>query len=121
MESTMPAESMGEITYQDKVRIFSHDYLKCCVYISQARDQRLIFTKKLYSKLISTTQLMEDFLDFHGAKNNTDWFYYRELRPRPGISVWGLIPRSISPTGWSFTIFRMPTPLPFKARRLWSF
>ncbi len=79
MESTMPAESMGEITYQDKVRIFSHDYLKCCVYISQARDQRLIFTKKLYSKLISTTQLMEDFLDFHGAKNNTDWFYYREL------------------------------------------
>ena len=79
MESTMPAQPTGEISYQEKVRIFSHDYLKCCVYISQARDYRLIFTKKLYSKLISTTQLMEDFLDFHGAKNNTDWYYYREL------------------------------------------
>ncbi len=75
----MHAEQAGAISYQEKVRIFSHDYLKCCVYISQARDQRLIFTKKLYSKLIGTTQLMEDFLDFHGAKNNTDWFFYREL------------------------------------------
>ncbi len=75
----MQAEQTGEITYQDKVRIFSHDYLKCCVYISQARDHRLIFTKKLYSRLIGNSQLMEDFLDFHGAKNNTDWYYYREL------------------------------------------
>ena len=23
--------------------------------------------------------LLEDFLDFHGAKNNKDWYYYREL------------------------------------------
>lgn len=69
----------GEIAYQEKVRIFSHDYLNCCVYISQAHDRRLIFTKKLYSKLIGTTQLMEDFLDFHGAKNNTRWYFYREL------------------------------------------
>ncbi len=75
----MQAEQTGEISYQEKVRIFSHDYLKCCVYIAQARDRRLIFTKKLYSKLIGTTQLMEDFLDFHGAKNNTGWYYYREL------------------------------------------
>ena len=75
----MQVEPTGAISYQEKVRIFSHDFLKCCVYISQARDQRLIFTKKLYSKLIGITQLMEDFLDFHGAKNNTDWFYYREL------------------------------------------
>ncbi len=75
----MQVEPTGAISYQEKVRIFSHDYLKCCIYISQARDQRLIFTKKLYSKLIGITQLMEDFLDFHGAKNNTDWFYYREL------------------------------------------
>jgi phosphotransferase system HPr-like phosphotransfer protein len=37
------------------------------------------FTKKLYSKLISSSMLLEDFLDFHGAKNNKDWYYYREL------------------------------------------
>jgi len=23
--------------------------------------------------------LLEDFLDFHGAKNNKDWYFYREL------------------------------------------
>lgn len=37
------------------------------------------FTKKLYSKLVGTSQVLEDFLDFHGAKNNKDWYYYREL------------------------------------------
>jgi len=33
----------------------------------------------LYSKLISTSMLLEDLLDYHGAKNNKDWYYYREL------------------------------------------
>ena len=42
-------------------------------------DPKNGFTKKLYSKLISTSMLLEDFLDFHGAKNNKDWYFYREL------------------------------------------
>ena len=67
------------MTYIEKVRIFSHDYLRCCEYIIESQGARHFFTKKLYSKLIGTTQLMEDFLDFHGAKNNNDWYYYREL------------------------------------------
>lgn len=37
------------------------------------------FNKKVYSKLISSSMLLEDFLDFHGAKNNKNWYYYREL------------------------------------------
>ena len=37
------------------------------------------FTKKLYSTLIATSQVLEDFLDFHGAKNNNNWYFYREL------------------------------------------
>lgn len=67
------------ISFREKVRIFSHDYLRCCEYIIASNGDRSFFTKKLYSKLIGTTQLMEDFLDFHGAKNNNDWYYYREL------------------------------------------
>lgn len=67
------------ITFNEKVEMFSHDYLKCCKYISSAGDSQHIFTKKLYSKLISTSQLLEDFLDFHGAKNNKEWYFYREL------------------------------------------
>jgi len=66
-------------SFDKKVRLFSHDYLKCCLYISCADDPKNTFTKMLYSKLISTSMLLEDFLDYHGAKNNKDWYYYREL------------------------------------------
>lgn len=68
-----------DISFAEKVRIFSHDYLKCCRYISGTDLPRYAFTKRLYSKLITTAQLLEDFLDFHGAKNSKNWYYYREL------------------------------------------
>ena len=51
----------------------------CCVYISDFDVTKYVFTKKLYSKLISSSQLLEDFLDYHGAKNNKDWYFFREL------------------------------------------
>jgi phosphotransferase system HPr-like phosphotransfer protein len=65
--------------FDKKVRIFSHDYLKCCLYIKGMNDPGSEFTKKLYSKLISSSMMLEDFLDYHGAKNNKNWYYYREL------------------------------------------
>jgi phosphotransferase system HPr-like phosphotransfer protein len=65
--------------FDEKVRFFSHDYLKCCQYLSGAGDPKNTFTKMLYSKLISTSMLLEDFLDYHGAKNNKVWYFYREL------------------------------------------
>jgi phosphotransferase system HPr-like phosphotransfer protein len=68
-----------EISFGEKVRIFSHDYLMCCVYIADAESIEHLFTKKLYAKLIATSQVLEDFLDFHGAKNSVDWYFYREL------------------------------------------
>ncbi len=68
-----------DISFSEKVRIFSSDYLKCCAYISDRQTPDHVFTKKLYSKLISTSQVLEDFLDFHGAKNSEDWYLYREL------------------------------------------
>jgi len=33
----------------------------------------------LFSKLIGTSQVLEDFLDYHGAKNSKEWYFYREL------------------------------------------
>jgi hypothetical protein len=67
-----------EFSFAEKVRIFSGDYLKCCAFITTVGDPKNIFTKKLYSKLISSSMLLEDFLDFHGAKNNKNWYLYRE-------------------------------------------
>ncbi len=68
-----------DISFAEGVRIFSHDYLKCCVYISDFDVSRYVFTKKLYLNLAANSQLLEDFLDFHGAKNSKNWYFYREL------------------------------------------
>jgi len=68
-----------DISFREKVRIFSCDYLRCCLYLRSQASMPPIFTKKLYATLISTSQLLEDFLDFHGAKNSSNWYLYREL------------------------------------------
>ncbi|MBW2681908.1 MAG: HPr family phosphocarrier protein, partial [Deltaproteobacteria bacterium] len=72
-------KTVCDISFSEKVRIFSHDYLKACIYISDFTSSRYLFTKKLFSDLIASSQVLEDFLDFHGAKNNKEWFFYREL------------------------------------------
>jgi len=68
-----------ENSFDNKVRIFSQEYLKCCLYLAHTDDPKHTFTKMLYSKLISASMLLEDLLDYHGAKNNKDWYFYREL------------------------------------------
>jgi phosphotransferase system HPr-like phosphotransfer protein len=72
-------QSSCDISFEKKLRIFSEDYLKCCLYIAGTNDPKNEFTKKLFSKMIYSSLLLEDFLDFHGAKNNKDWYFYREL------------------------------------------
>ena len=72
-------DSAAQDLFSEKVRIFSNDYLKCCIYISGVDRLEVAFTQKLYSTLVSTSMLLEDFLDFHGAKNNKNWYFYREL------------------------------------------
>jgi hypothetical protein len=72
-------DSAVEGLFAEKVRIFSNDYLKCCIYISGVDQFEVAFTQKLYSTLVSASMLLEDFLDFHGAKNNQNWYFYREL------------------------------------------
>lgn len=65
----------------EKVNLFSVDYLKYCQYLLGSGSPREghELTKKLYTGLVGTSQLLEDCLDFHGAKNNKDWYLYREL------------------------------------------
>lgn len=72
-------QSACSITFKEKVQIYSHDFLKACVYVAGFDKNTNPFTKKLYSRMTATSHLLEDFLDLHGAKNNRDWFYYREL------------------------------------------
>jgi phosphotransferase system HPr-like phosphotransfer protein len=73
------AKTKSGTSFAEKVRTFSQDYLKCCIYISNVEKPEVVFTQKLYSTIVSTSMLLEDFLDFHGAKNNKNWYFYREL------------------------------------------
>ena len=79
MKTCSEKDAYCDISFSEKVRLFSNDYLKCCAYLDSQPLRLHEFTKKLYKKLASTSQVLEDFLDFHGAKNNVDWYFYREL------------------------------------------
>jgi len=68
-----------DISFKEKANIFSFEYLKCIIFIYTIESDDYLFTKKLYSKLITTSHILEDFLDFHGAKKNKEWVFYREL------------------------------------------
>ncbi|MBC8440203.1 MAG: HPr family phosphocarrier protein [Deltaproteobacteria bacterium] len=68
-----------DISFKEKANIFSFEYLKCILFVFELDDDEYLFTKKIYSKLISTSHILEDFLDFHGAKKNKEWVFYREL------------------------------------------
>lgn len=67
------------LSFERKLNIFSRNYLKFFLFISSFDGGGQIFTKKLFSEMISASQLLEDFLDYHGAKNNKKWYFFREL------------------------------------------
>ncbi|MBW1917324.1 MAG: HPr family phosphocarrier protein [Deltaproteobacteria bacterium] len=61
------------------VNNFSDELLELCQFfvhdsLDQERD-----TERLYARLIYASKLVEDLLDYHGAKNNLSWYTYREL------------------------------------------
>ncbi|MFP3867890.1 MAG: HPr family phosphocarrier protein [Desulfobacteraceae bacterium] len=58
---------------------FSDELLELCQFfvhdsLDQERD-----TERLYARLIYASKLVEDLLDYHGARNNLSWYTYREL------------------------------------------
>jgi hypothetical protein len=71
--------SSADDSFIRKVGIFSHDFLKCNLYIAAMGEAEQHFTQKFYSTLASASTLLEDFLDYHGAKNNKHWYFFREL------------------------------------------
>jgi len=59
-------KTVRNISFAEKARIFSHDYLLCCTYISGADFSQNLFTKKLYSKQRSeATSLNSQFSIFN--------------------------------------------------------
>ena len=66
-------------SFSERIHHFSRDFLNCCAYLCESEPSRETFTKGLYAKMVSSSKVLEDFLDFHGAKKSSEWYYYREL------------------------------------------
>ena len=75
----MNTQNACDISFSGRVNIFTHDYLRYCKFLADESSTYSVISKRLYAALIANSQLLEDFLDFHGAKNNTDWYFFREL------------------------------------------
>jgi len=71
--------SASDESFAGKVGIFSNDYLKCVLHILGTELAEPRYPQKFYSTLASASTLLEDFLDYHGAKNNKNWYFFREL------------------------------------------
>lgn len=76
---TQKTAAVEQDMFLERVQLFSEEFLKCVLYISETEPHRETFTKRLYGKMVSSSKLLEDFLDIHGAKNNSNWYHYREL------------------------------------------
>ena len=75
----MDTQNTCDISFSGRVKIFTHDYLRFCKFLADESSTYGVISKRLYAALIANSQLLEDFLDFHGAKNNSDWYFFREL------------------------------------------
>jgi phosphotransferase system HPr-like phosphotransfer protein len=71
--------SSPDESFAGKVVVFSQDFLKCALHILDMPADNLTRPQKFYSTLASASTLLEDFLDYHGAKNNKNWYFFREL------------------------------------------
>jgi phosphotransferase system HPr-like phosphotransfer protein len=65
--------------FLEKLHFFSKEFLNYCIYLCEGEPERETFTQTLYAPMVSSSKVLEDFLDFHGAKNSSGWYYYREL------------------------------------------
>ncbi len=91
------SDNYCNISFFEKLHIYSDEYHRCCRYLVICEVPECLYSKKLYSKLIASSHLVEDFLDFHGAKNNRKWYFYRELSAAiRHLSISGYIQEHIS-------------------------
>ena len=79
MNGSNDNQNVCDLSFAQRVRFYSHPYIRCLLYVDASGSARYLFTKSLYSRLITSSHLLEDLLDFHGAKNNSNWYFYREL------------------------------------------
>lgn len=77
MSSTLKPLSRAE--FIELVDAFADELLDICQFFVSQAQSKLPDSERLFARLSYASKLVEDLLDYHGAKNNQLWYKYREL------------------------------------------
>lgn len=72
-------EIISSAEFVVRVNHFSDDLLDLCHFFVIHPGASFPDTERFYAQLVYASKLVEDLLDYHGAKNNQTWYKYREL------------------------------------------
>ena len=72
-------ETISHTEFIELVQAFADELLDICQFFVSQPDEKLPDTERLFARLAYASKLVEDLLDYHGAKNNQLWYKYREL------------------------------------------
>ena len=72
-------ETISRAEFIELVDSFADELLDICQFFVSQHDEKLPDTERLFARLSYASKLVEDLLDYHGAKNNQLWYKYREL------------------------------------------
>jgi phosphotransferase system HPr-like phosphotransfer protein len=72
-------ETISREEFFELVDSFTDELLDICQFFVSQHDEKIPDTERLFARLSYASKLVEDLLDYHGAKNNQLWYKYREL------------------------------------------
>lgn len=76
------SSNFGIISFADFHKLanhFSDELLELCRFFIQSPADSGRDTERFHARLMYASKLVEDLLDYHGAKNSQSWYKYREL------------------------------------------
>ncbi|WP_449244344.1 HPr family phosphocarrier protein [Desulfobacca acetoxidans] len=76
---TSRLETISCTEFLELVDYFADELLELCQFFVAHYEEKLPDTERLYARLCYASKLVEDLLDYHGAKNNQKWCKFREL------------------------------------------
>ena len=71
--------TLSRSEFIELVDAFADELLDICQFFVSQADAKLPDSERLFARLSYASKLVEDLLDYHGAKNNQLWYKYREL------------------------------------------
>jgi phosphotransferase system HPr-like phosphotransfer protein len=72
-------ETISLSEFIELVDYFADELLDLCQFFVSQHEEKLPDTERLFARLCYASKLVEDLLDYHGAKNNQLWYKYREI------------------------------------------